>query len=224
MLCMLIDHIGCALLEPLIGNPGSEPLIYLNWLCRGIGRIAFPIYSFLLAEGYRHTRKKGKYLMRLAIFGLTSEIPYDLACTGRRVSWYSQNVLFTLFLGLLTLCLMGKIRNYFGEHRTLKTALLTVTCIMTAALAKFIQCDYGAAGVLIIVTMDLLRNTKSIRNLTCEMLLLSLHPIEVTACLSFPMLNCYNDTRGSQSKQRMYLFYPGHLIILSTMRLIIMRL
>lgn len=223
MFCMLIDHIGCALLEPLIGIPGSEPLIHLNWLCRRIGRIAFPIYSFLLAEGYRHTRKKGKYLLRLAGFGLASEIPYDLAFMGRSVDWESQNVLFTLFLGLLTLVLMGRIRNSFGKYRALKHVLLTVICIAAADLAQFIQCDYGAAGVLIIVTMDLLRNTKSLRNLTCEVLLLSLHPMELTACLSFPLLNCYNDTRGSQSKQRMYMFYPGHLILLCAIRFIITR-
>lgn len=221
MFCMLIDHIGCALLEPLIMHQNSDALFYLNWLCRGIGRIAFPIYSFLLAEGYRHTGNKRTYILRLAIFGFTSEIPYDLAFTGRSVDWQYQNVLFTLFLGFFTLVLMGKIRNYFGRYSALKPVLLTVICIAASTLAEFIQCDYGAAGVLIIVSMDLLRNTKSLRNLTCEVLLLSLHPMELTACLSFPLLNCYNENRGSQSKQRMYMFYPGHLILLCAIRLII---
>lgn len=223
MVCMFIDHIGCALIEPSILQRSSEALTYLNWLLRGIGRLAFPLYGFLLVEGCRHTRSFGKYLMRLAITGAASEIPYDLAFAGRSVDWYSQNVVITLFIGLVALILLGRIRHFFSEYRALKLMFMAAVCISAAALAEFTRCDYGAAGVLIIVIMDLLWNQKNLRNLSIEMLLLSLSPLEVTACLSFPLLNCYNGTRGSQSQHRMYLFYPGHLMLLSIIRIIIIR-
>lgn len=102
VISMLIDHTA----EVLINHNAAltDPIwaqIYV--LMRGIGRIAFPIYAFLLVEGFLHTKDVKKYLARMLTFAVVSEIPFDLAVFHTPFYWGYQNVFFTLFLGLLAL-------------------------------------------------------------------------------------------------------------------------
>lgn len=104
VISMLIDHTA----EVLINHNAAltDPIwaqIYV--LMRGIGRIAFPIYAFLLVEGFLHTRDVKKYLARMLTFAVVSEIPFDLAVFHTPFYWGYQNVFFTLFLGLLALAI-----------------------------------------------------------------------------------------------------------------------
>lgn len=138
MILMLIDHIG---------------FIYGNVFLRAVGRLAFPIFAFLIANGFRHTRSMPKYALRLLAFAVISEIPFDLF-TANKVTvagWHGlfpelklDNVFFTLFLGLCFLWL-----NDIYKKRGLKFAKLlsVVTFVFLAALAGFISSDYGAVGV-----------------------------------------------------------------------------
>ena len=84
---MFIDHIAVVF-------PDTVPL----WF-RAIGRLAFPIFAYLLAEGFRHTRSKEKLLMRLLAFAAISEIPYDLVMGNTINSATNTNIFYTLFLG-----------------------------------------------------------------------------------------------------------------------------
>ena len=106
---MLIDHmaylfIGVGMLTPAL-QAGEEfsALFLLYRVLRAIGRTAFPVFCFLLVEGFLHTKSRRRYAIRLGIFSLISEIPFDLLISGTRlfVDWSSQNVMITLFLGLL---------------------------------------------------------------------------------------------------------------------------
>lgn len=113
-------------------------LYYINTVMRAIGRLGFPIFCFLLVEGFQRSRNVGKYALRLGLFALISEIPFDLAITGRWWHTGYQNVFFTLLLGLLALCGYGFFVKYekAEDGKDLPAALrmgLTLTGLLSPA-------------------------------------------------------------------------------------------
>ena len=203
VISMLIDHTA----EVLMNHNAAltDPIwaqIYM--LMRGIGRIAFPIYAFLLVEGFLHTRDVKKYLTRMFLFAVVSEIPFDLAVFHMPFYWGYQNVFFTLFLGLLAL---AGIR--WGEKNGLwKQALALIMCV---GAAKLINCDYGAFGVFFIVLLYMTRYDKKNQTVLGALSLVW----ELPGILAFIPIRLYNGTRGRcGNKYFFYAFYPAHLLVL----------
>lgn len=221
---MFLDHIGVAILEnpalyDKLGASSLEVDVFFNdprltWLLvvdlilRAIGRIAFPIFCFLLVEGFLHTRDLRRYAGRMLFFAVITEVPFDLAFSG---SWFApgyQNVYFTLFLGLLAMTVLRR----FGDRSPLGF-LLALGCAGVAELARV---DYGAFGVVLILIFYLFRERKVARTVvgcvaTCW---------ELTAPLAFLPIAAYNGQRGRwNGKYFFYLFYPGHILLLYLLRL-----
>ena len=161
---MFLDHIGAAILEsPVVWaflGSGEEIDPFFNSsalaLCRDVdlvlrfaGRIAFPIFCFLLVEGFLHTRSLWRYMGRMAAFALLSEIPYDLAFEEGWFDPKSQNVYFTLLLGLLA---MAAVR-YLLPRSALLALAGAAGC---AVLAQLLRADYGAFGVVLILLLYIL--------------------------------------------------------------------
>ena len=133
---MLLDHIGATLIP---------------WgTLRIIGRLAFPIFCFLLAEGAHYTRNPRNYLLRLGIGAILSELPFDLALFGSW-SWQHQSVMITLLLGAMALLAM---------KRMTQPLLKILVLLLFAFLADFMNTDYGGAGVLMIALFGLTRERK----------------------------------------------------------------
>lgn len=126
---MLFDHIGAVFV----------PGYYGYYLCRILGRLAFPIYCFLLAEGICHTRDPKKYGLRLLIGALVSEIPFDLTFYGGP-TWAHQSVMVTLLLGFCAMELSRKLPSW----------LQLLPLIPFAWLAEWMHTDYGGWGVVLI--------------------------------------------------------------------------
>ncbi len=118
---------------------------------RAIGRIAFVLFAFMAAEGFWHTHSMKKYLLRLGIFALISEVPFDLAFYGKIFYVDKQNVYFTLYLGVLAMCLIKKF-----EGELLIQISGVILCCMGAAVLKT---DYMFMGILLIVAFYVCRKS-----------------------------------------------------------------
>ena len=147
VITMAIDHMGAGFLESYVMNAwgGStigntfagrwNEILSVDQILRYIGRPAFPIFCFLLVQGFLHTRDVKKYAIRLGIFALISEIPFDLALHIRPFHWQNQNVFFTLLLGLLAI--------WFMQSRGGGLVVRVAGLLAGAGLAELFHTDYG---------------------------------------------------------------------------------
>ena len=156
-LSMLLDHIGASLLENgLFRCSAIDPrLVGLDQLLRLAGRLAFPIYCFLLVEGFLHTHDLKKYALRMLGFALISEWPFDWAFFSG-VYWGHQNVYFTLLLGLLAMKALDTYQTPEGMP-ALKGILGAAACFLAAAL---LHCDYDVLGLALILALYMTRKDK----------------------------------------------------------------
>lgn len=218
ILTMLIDHTAVALIQNgifvsnsiLLTQEQWEWYYQIYWVMRYIGRLGFPLFCFLLVEGFCHTRNVKKYMIRLGVFALLSEVPFDFALF-RSVFYLSyQNVYFTLLIGLVTLCGI----RYFGGA-DLKNRILRILCLFGGLMAAYLlKTDYDMYGVLLIVVLYLFRKNEILRDIAAGIVLLLNSLVEITGLLAFVPMHLYNGQRGKQMKYFFYIFYPAHLLIL----------
>ena len=213
-LLMLLDHIGYLNLVPGFYTE-----------LRVIGRLAFPIFCFLLCEGFLHTRSKKKYLLRLGIGMLLSELPFDLLVAGQ-ITFGRQSVMVTLFLAFVMAMLMEK---------TDKMWLKVLLVVPFYFLADFFNTDYAGAGILM-VAIFLLSDKLPHKLLLQTVLLLIAQffitsakltlfgiriPIQLFAIFAMVPIALYNGKKTSHNpvlQWGFYLFYPVHMLILSFFR------
>lgn len=206
IIAMLIDHVGATMYP--------DEIIF-----RIIGRIAFPIFAFFIAEGFRNTSNRRRYMIRLLLFGLISEIPFDLAFSNTFLSFGHQNVFFTLGLGVLALDVFTK----FEESNRMK-ALGYLYLI--GLLSAFLRTDYNIVGILMIVLFyeyrfDFKSQVLWVGGINLLIAILGFISagtlwggLQVFAIAAFGLLYQYNDARGFNMKYLFYIFYPGHLMVL----------
>lgn len=247
MVCMLIDHTAAVLFDRILLSRGlldavnasdggasflstgnTAVIYYADMIMRAIGRISFPIFCFLLIEGFLHTHDVKKYALNLGIFALISEVPFDLAFAGKPFYPDYQNVFFTLFIGLVMMIFLQKIdekahqdgmsmnwkgSNWKGSNWKVSVGKLLVI-VAACAVATLLKTDYSAMGILTIVLMYNLRKNKMYCiGIGCAVLtLLSLN--EITCFLAMIPVYFYNGKRGLNLKYPFYAFYPVHLLIL----------
>ena len=204
VLSMIVDH-WCY----LFAEQGTDIYeIGRMW----IGRGAFPIFCFLLIEGFLHTRNRRKYGQNLLLFALISEIPWNFVFSN---TWHhpTQNVFFTLFLGYLGLCALEALWE---------KPVLQLSCIVGLFGFSYIfHADYGWHGFLLIMIMYLFRTRRILQALVSTLWM----NYEWKMCFSFISINMYNGKRGfiqgKAAKYFFYLFYPVHLTILVILRQIL---
>lgn len=220
MTIMLMDHLWATLL------PGQ------NWLTC-VGRIAFPIFAFMTVEGYFHTHDVKRYMLRLLVFALISELPFNLMYSGTLIYPYHQNVLWTLLLGLFGIWLMerakGKVMRYV---LTAVAVVLVSVCLATLGMV-----DYFAPGVLTVFAFYFFRGKKwwcilgqivamywiNIELLGGQYYPISLFGIDFELCeqglalLALIPIWLYHGRQGHHSKAfkwTCYAFYPVHMLLL----------
>jgi hypothetical protein len=230
---MLIDHVQAVF-------PDTFPF----WF-RIIGRLAFPIFAYLAAEGFRHTRSRGKFLLRLFIFALVSEPFFDYALMGaarlRDTDYLTQtNIFYTLFLGGAAIVIYRYIREKayeYNHNKYLAEAAACLPAFFLAYVGAALGADYGWTGVLLIFAMYAVKKTHTRLIVMAWICLLIWLPVltailmgfggyisgnsyllMVATLLTVPLAACYNGKRGPRMKWFFYVFYPAHLAVLGGIR------
>ena len=220
VILMLSDHIW------------ATAMSFGDWMTY-IGRMAFPIFAFLIAEGFVHTSNFKKYAIRLLGFAIITEIPFNLFYSSRFFNPYHQNVLFTLLLGLLAIYVIDNLKkNHTAKNIGLSVLWLALICI--GATIGFV--DYGFLGMITVVMFYLLRDFPFAW--LCQLIAMVLinivffegqvFPVEILgktieipsqgfAVLSLVPIWLYAGKKGRTSKLMQYgfyAFYPVHMLIL----------
>ena len=212
LLTMLCDHAGAVLFA-------QYPVMRL------IGRTAFPLFVWLLVEGFFHTSSRKKYLGRMAFFALVSELPFDLALYGRP-DRQGQNVFFTLSISLVMLVFLERAmdacerKRQAGEKALLQTLAAVGTVAAPMAPAELFCVDYGGSGPLLAALFYCYKR-KGSPGLAVSFLIFCLSMglltamVEIFGIVSVPLIARYNGKRTGRGRGRLfYLFYPLHLLIL----------
>ena len=209
---MLIDHIGATMVP-------SNTLLYL--IMRSIGRLAFPLFVFMIVEGFHHTSDIKKYLIRLGLFAIISEVPFDLAFYNTVLEGGHQNVFFTLFLGLLCINLIDKMHKKYATNPFTYNFLAGLLTLFFSLFAVVLRTDYNYAGILLIVAFYLFRGNKLLTAFALFFVsAYILGNINGLAILAIVPIIFYNGKKGKSAKYLFYVFYPGHLIVLAIIKML----
>lgn len=205
---MVIDHVGSSFFPEAI------------WM-RAVGRLAMPIFAFCIAEGYLHTSSRKRYLCRLGVFAVISELPFDLAVSGGLETTH-QNIMLTFFLAVLGLMLYDRIR---GENPTgLRTALGVGAVMLMAVLSLVLGADYTIFAILGVFLFYVLQGYGHWKRQLGGMAFLGLSRTmgfyAATGLAVIPLL-MYNGQKGRGLKWLFYAFYPAHLLLLYCLRRIL---
>ena len=206
---MTLDHMGYMLFPKLL------PL-------RILGRLAMPIFAFMIAEGCKYTRNKKKYFGMVFGLGLICQIVYTIA----NRDWY-LSILITFSLSILVIYAL----QHYKQCRNLPSGLLLAGSIAAVwILNQTFEIDYGFWGCMLPVFVSLPHGTSrdnhpaSMATLTIGLIFLSiaLGDIQIFSLLALPLLFCYSGQRGKlRMKYFFYIFYPAHLVILQAIAMLI---
>ena len=201
IISMVADHCAYYLIE-------DNTLLYEAMRC--FGRIAFPVFAFLVTEGFRHTRNRMNYFLHLVGFAVISEVPWYLLNGADG----THNVMFTLALGVVASAVFEKLR----EHRVICCCAI----LLIMWLATWLGVDYEWRGILMIVVFYLWGGSDKRSSPSCRMFQLicafplMMHYGVVGALLACSVIFLYDGTRGfiqgNLAKYGFYAFYPLHLL------------
>lgn len=235
MIFMVIDHLGQVVLKNgiILNAPYSmftdeqfDILLSASNTCHILGRIAFPIFCFLLVEGFYHTNDLKKYILNLAFFAVVSEPIYDLAFVETLFSLQQQNVLFTLLLGLIVLTIVKR----FNKN----VIISFVTIVIGAYISWLCNLDGGYYGIILISVFYLFYDMPTLKCIV-SILVMYICGLDFSingfvdfyflmAVMSLLLISMYNGKRGIKMKYFFYCFYPGHLLVLYFISLVFIKM
>ncbi|MCK5757900.1 MAG: hypothetical protein KAH14_02320 [Clostridiales bacterium] len=213
---------ACAMLIDHTAHIFFPTDIYL----RCIGRLAFPIFAFMVAIGYSKTRNVKKYIIRMFIFALIAQIPYVYMLGDFKNIPF--NVIFTLLFGLISIYVIDKGKPLFA---------ITIPIVL-ALIAEFGGFDHSAFGVFMVIALYYTKDSKILRNITASIMILLFTAtylltmglnsfvwiIILFYLFAIPIINLYNEKKGISNtftRWFFYVFYPGHILILVLLKYIL---
>lgn len=227
MLSMLLDHIGYMFFHGI--NEGQNAIYITLHL---VGRMAFPLFMFLLSDGFFRSRSREKFFLRLFIGAIVSEVPYDLMRFGKWLDFSSQNVMWTLliFFGYMWVCemLLSEMDRKFAQKKKIRPGILIRLAIgiVFAAAAWVMHADYGAYGLIagmimyIFMKLSAVEETSFLPMNTFGYLIAIagmsvVWPVTMYALPSALLVYFYKGyCMRKMPKWIGYAFYPGHMLLL----------
>lgn len=215
---MLIDHLGITFFPQAV------------WM-RCVGRLAFPLFAYLVAEGFFRTHSFRRYLLRMLLCAALSEIPFDLMSSGQFFDPAHQNVLWTFCIALAALWSMEQARQM--PSRAVRYAVCAASMLAGWMLGMYLQTDYGGWGVVTVLLFALCRGRSggrlwALAGLIClngvylagrELFLGPLaFPMQLLAALAAVPILLHDGRRGPGGRGTQlafYAFYPVHMLILA---------
>lgn len=215
-LSMLLDHVNNALITPYLDGKG--PLLHVSNVLSILGRVAFPLFMFFLVEGFFKTRSRKKYLINLLIFGILSEVPFDLFTSRELFNKNWNNMMFTLALSLATIWIVDEIKGRLEKKsKALWYGVSVLVVAFMCAVAMFFSLDYDYHAI-IVAYLFYLFYEKPLYGAALGYLSIIK---ELYSVLGFAATLTYNGERGKQYKWLNYAFYPVHLLILGLLRVVL---
>ncbi len=212
---MFVDHLGLALFDN-------------NRLMRIIGRIAMPIFAFQVGVGFKHTHSKPKYILRMLLCGIVSEIPFLLLLSSanfiptlipENISHFSLNICFTFTIALLALFFIEK-----GKE----TPVFYIVSIFVALLSIMIPMDYGIFAVLIVILSYFCKDKKWLMvpgmvAIAVAYLLIRKSTLQMYMLFALPFILLYNGKKGKSLKYYFYVFYPLHMLLIALIKIYLLK-
>lgn len=208
---MLIDHTNNALITPMLNGTGW--LLRLSNLFSILGRIAFPIFIFFIVEGFFKTSNRKKYLLTLLVFGVISEVPFDMFTSKTFYSPYWNNMMFTLALCLITVWIVDFLKEKIGNKVVWYIVSIVVVAVCSA-IAMALSLDYDYHAIVLAYLFYIFYDKPVWGSVLGYLSIIK----ELYSFLGFGMVLTYNGKRGRQYKWFNYLFYPVHILILGILR------
>ena len=213
-LSMLADHVNKALIYPFLSGEGI--LQRISDAFDILGRIAFPLFAFFLVEGFFKTGNRKKYLASLLIFGIISEIPFDMALSGVFFEPNSNNIMFTLALMLITIWIIDTLKEKMQNMSKyiwypFSFVIVGIMCIISMVTGL----DYEYHAIMIGYLFYIFYNKRVFAIFLGYLAIFK----EVWSLLGFSLILTYNGKRGKQNKLFNYCFYPVHLLIPGILRI-----
>ena len=237
IITMTIDHFAIAVgtnitdgqaeLSPYMTKP-----VYM--ILRGIGRIAFPIFAYLIVEGFFYTKNLTKYILRLFIFAFISQVPFSLVNSRVILDTHKQNVFFTLGLGLICVYMLdmliklSKQAKEKNEPMPYINIMLGIGIIIICIVSVVLNTDYSIMGILLIMIFYIFRADTTLPKMSkpnilrftflgisMMLLILTLNfGIEIFAPFALIPIAMHNRQKGPSMKYFFYAYYPGHFAVL----------
>ena len=227
---MFIDHAAVAVIYRHGLDEMSPLLEHIGLAMRLVGRMAFPLYAFLLVQGFLWTRDWKKYVSRMLLFAFAAEIPFNLASKGTLWYPYAQNTILTLSVGLICLKMInileekydlpwpGKPVTGFGDecgNVFLGYVLVIWVTAVSMAMARVFGFDYDAGGILLIVLFYVFRcrpAEQAAAGMAGLLLIYGFSTYVFFAWIAIFFISRYNGERGRRMGYLPYVFYPAHLL------------
>lgn len=214
IITMVCDHLGDALFSVV------SPLNF-------IGRMAFPIFAFQISEGYIYTKNIKRYLLRIFVFAIISQIPFYLFI-HKFFGESGLNIFFTLFLGLTSILLYDKIKKKVKSKNKIINVLAILPAIILSIIGQLLDVDYGWWGVILIFVFFVFKDNKIKTVIAFLILCIIKYSIEIIlngfsylyiqlmlwTMLPIALIVLYNGEQGRKIKYLSYAFYPIHLLLL----------